>query len=107
MGPKSRRDGIWVYSPIVEALATVGLDEIGVYITCLHNTVAQYIATRPIMDLCRMAERNPVLRLSRKWWEQPALDILGIRAGHAASEEGEETGTDESEGEEEGNGEGE
>ena len=23
------------------------------------------------------------MRLSRRWWEQPALDILGIRAVHA------------------------
>ena len=102
MGPKSRRDGIWVYSPIVEALATVGLDEIGVYITFLHNTVAQYIATRPIMDLCLAAEQKPGLRLSRRRWEQPALDILGIRAGHAAAEGGEETGMEESAAEGEG-----
>ena len=66
----------------------VGLEEIGVYIACCHNTVAQYIVTRPIMDLCLAAERNPGLRLYRRWWYQPALDILGIRGGHAEAEGG-------------------
>ena len=33
MGPKRQLDGTWVYSPIGEAMATVGLDDIGLYIT--------------------------------------------------------------------------
>ena len=50
MGPKRQRDGTCVYPPIGAALATVVLDEIGVYIARCHKMVAQYIATRPIMD---------------------------------------------------------
>ena len=38
------------------------------------------------MNLCLLAERKPGMRLSRRWWEQPTPDILGIRAGHAAVE---------------------
>ena len=45
-----------------------------------------------------MAERNTGLRLYRRWWEHPALDILGMRAGHAEAEVGGETGTEESKG---------
>ena len=56
------------------------LEDIGVYIAHRQNMVAQYIATHPIMDLCLAAERNPEMRLSRRWWEQHVLDILGIRA---------------------------
>ena len=81
MVPRRQRDGTWVDPPIGAALETVGLDEIGVYIACLHNTVAQYIGTHPIMDLCLAEERNPGLQISKLWWEKPALDILGIRAG--------------------------
>ena len=66
----------------------VGLEEIGVYIAFRQNTVAQYIATRTIMDLCLAAERNLGMSLSMQWWGQPALDILGIRAGSAAAEGG-------------------
>ena len=60
------------------ALATLGMENIGVYITRFQNTVAQYIVTFPIMDLCLAAERKSGLRLSSIWWEYPALDILEI-----------------------------
>ena len=40
-GPKRQWDGIWVYPHIGEALATVGLYYIGVYITRRQNTVTQ------------------------------------------------------------------
>ena len=50
--------------------------------------VAQYIETRPIMDLCLAAERKSEMRLSRRWWEKLALDILEIRAGYEAAEGG-------------------
>ena len=85
MVPKNQQDGTCVCPPIGAVLATVGMDKIGMYIACCQNMVTKYIATLPIMDLCLVAEQNPGLRLSRQWWEQPALDILGIRAGHAAS----------------------
>ena len=51
------------------------------------------------MDLCLAAEHKTGLHLYRRWWEQPVLDILGIRAGNAAAEGGGEMGTEESEGE--------
>ena len=71
MGPKHQQGGTWVYPPIGAALAMVGLDDIRVYITLLQNTVAHYIATRPIMDFCMAAEQKPGLCLSRLWWDQP------------------------------------
>ena len=103
MGPANKQDGTWVYPPIGAALETVGMDDIEVYIAWLQNTITQYIATRPIMELCLAAERKPGLQLSMQWWEHPALDILGIRAGNAAADVGGgETGTEKSEGEGEG-----
>ena len=83
-----------MYTPIG---ADLGVEEIGVYIACRQNMVAQYIATRPIMVLCLTAERNTGLRLSMQWWEQPNMDILGIKAGDAEEEGGEETRMEESE----------
>ena len=85
MVPKCQQYGIWVYPPIGEALAMVGLEDIRVYISRRQKKVAQYIATRPIMELYLATDRNTGLQLSMLWWDQPALDILGIRAGHAAS----------------------
>ena len=84
-----------MYPPIGAALEMVGLEEIGVYIARRHNMVAQYIATCPIMELCLAAERTLGIRLSKRWWEHPALDIMGIRAGQVATEGREETGGEE------------
>ena len=81
MGPKRQPDGMWVYPPIGAALEMVVPEEIGVYIARRQNTAAQYIATHPIMDLCLVAYWNPLMCLSRRWWEQPAQDIMGIGVG--------------------------
>ena len=88
IGTKRQRDGTWVYPPIGAALSMVGLEDIGVYIALLHNTVTQYIANRPIMDLCLAAERKPGMCLSRQWWGQLALDTQRIRAGNVEAEGG-------------------
>ena len=66
----------------------VVLEDISVYIACLHNMVVKYIATRPIMDLCLAVEQKPEMHLFRRWWYQPALDIMGVRAGQVAAEGG-------------------
>ena len=58
MGPKCQQYGTWVYTPIGAVLATVGLEDIGVSIARCQNTVAQYIATHPIMEFCLAAERS-------------------------------------------------
>ena len=81
MGPKRHLEGTWVYLLIGVALTMVGLEEIGVYIARRQNMVAQYIATRPIIDLCLAEERNPGMRLFKRCWEQLALNIMSIRAG--------------------------
>ena len=99
MGLERKLNRIWVSPPIGLALATVGLEEIGVCIAHHHNMVTQYISTRPTMDLCMEAERRPRMRLPWIWWGQPAIYILGIRAEHAAAKMGEETDTEDYEGE--------
>ena len=58
---------------------------------------AQYIHTRPITNLCLALEQNPGICLSMQWWDQTALDIIGIKAGQADVEGGEDTGGEASE----------
>ena len=36
-----------------------GFEEIRTYVTRTQNTVAQYIATRRILDLCEQSARRP------------------------------------------------
>ena len=88
IGPKRHPESTWFYPPIGEALTMVELEEIRVYITRLKNTVAQYISTCPIMDLCLAAEHKRGIRLSRRLMEHPTLGTIGIRARQVAVEGG-------------------
>ena len=86
MVPKRQLNGTWVYTPIWAALVILGLEEIRLYIARRENTVAQKIATHPIMELCLSVEWRMGIKLLQIWLEQPAINILGIRAEHASSE---------------------
>ena len=51
--PRRRQmNGSWEYPPLVEALREAGFKGIRKFFTRRQNTVAQYIATQLIMDLC-------------------------------------------------------
>ena len=52
-----------------------GLKGIRKYITMRQNAVAQYIATRTILDLFERSARRPGARMSRQSWEQTGLDL--------------------------------
>ena len=72
MGKKTWRpqDGSWEPPPppLEEAMREEGMEEVEEYVLRRHNTVAQYIATRPIMDLCEEAVRRPGARVYKRWW---------------------------------------
>ena len=57
-GMRTKRDmaGRWVYQLLGVATTEVGLEEVETYVLRLQNTVAQYIATRPILELCLAVE---------------------------------------------------
>ena len=75
--PQRLRNRGWGYPPIEEALENAGLETIGIYITRRQNTVAQYIATRPIFDIAVTEERSNGSPALLRWWEQAR-----IRFGH-------------------------
>ena len=52
-----------------------------------QNTVAQYIAMQPILDLCERSTWRPETRAYRRWWEQAGIDLEGAknRASEAAT----------------------
>ena len=58
-----------------------------------QNTVAQFIATRPILDLCEKAKRRPGARVPSRWWEQKGIDWKGDRERAEAAAESAEPGT--------------
>ena len=62
----------------------VGFEEIGDYILNIQNMVAQYIATRPIMDLCEKKVRRPGDSIFRRLWEEEGIDLASVRVQAAA-----------------------
>ena len=75
-------------------MAETGLQGVNTYLSLRQNTVAQYITTRPIMDLCLAAKQRPGPRVEMRWWKQEGLDLEGMRTAALEAERtegGEET----------------
>ena len=51
-----------------------------------QNTIVQYIATRPILDLCERSTWRLEARVARRWWEQAGIDLEGANKRAAAAE---------------------
>ena len=64
------KDGDWYYPSLEGAMREAGLTDIRTSILNRKNTVAQYIATRPLLDLCEGARARVPLR----WWDQAGID---------------------------------
>jgi hypothetical protein len=60
--------GDWIYPPIEEALDNANLETIEVYIRQRQNHVAQYVATRPILQLCQATPLQPGSVSRLQWW---------------------------------------
>ena len=58
-----------VYTPLEDAMAEAGFQEMETYVSLHQNTVAKYIATRPIQDLILGAKRRPGPRVEIQWRE--------------------------------------
>ena len=42
--------------------------------------VTWYIGTRPILGLCEELVKRPGIRVSKWWWKQEGLELVGARA---------------------------
>ena len=45
-----------------------------------QNTVAQYIETRPILDLCVRVTQRLGERVSQQWWDQDGIDLVKAKS---------------------------
>ena len=59
-------DGSWYYPPLETVMQDEGFEDIGEYVLKRQNTVAQYIVTRPILDLCEETVRIPGAWVSKR-----------------------------------------
>ena len=74
-----------------------GFKEIRKSITNRQNTVAQYIVTGPLLDLCEEAKKRGGARVSRRWWDQNGLDWETAKARVAETDSESEIETEEEE----------
>ena len=50
--PRKGRDGKWHYPSLESSMKEAGITDVRTSINRRQNTVAQYIFTRPLLDLC-------------------------------------------------------
>ena len=55
------------------------------YVQKRHNTAAQYIPTRLILDLFKNMVRRTGKWVARRWWEKKVLDLASARAAVEAA----------------------
>ena len=60
--------GKWEYTLATTAREEAGFETTEEYIWQRQNMVAQYIATRSLLDLCEGSERSPGVRVGMPWW---------------------------------------
>ena len=99
--PRRGRDRKWHYPSLEGAMKEAGLTDVRTSIQRRQNTVAEYIYTRPLLDLCKGAQQREGARVALRWWEQSGIDWEKAKAKETetAATSGLESGAD-TEGEE-------
>ena len=58
-----------------------------------HNTVVQYIATRPLLDLCKGRTQREGARVTLRWCDQTGIDWEKAKARETETESASGSGT--------------
>ena len=83
-----------VYPSLEGGMKEAGLTDVQTYINRRQNTVAQYIAMRPFLDLCKGAKQREGARVTLRWWNQTGIYWYKAKAREAETESASESGTD-------------
>ena len=77
-------------------MGEAGLTDIRKSIQNRQNTVAQYIATRPLLDLCKGGRAREGAKVPLRWWYQADIDWETTKAKGVEQDrtDGSETDTD-------------
>ena len=97
--PQKGRDGKWHYPSLEGAMKEAGLTDVCTSINIRQNTVAQYIATRPLLDLCEGVKQREGAQVTLRWWDQSDIDWEKAKTKETETESVSESGSD-TEGEE-------
>ena len=64
----------WYYPSLEGAMREAGLTDIWMSIINRQNTVAHYIATRLLLDLCKGARAREGAKVPLRWWNQAGIE---------------------------------
>ena len=67
--PRRRKYRTCYYPSLAGAMKEAGIVRLWKSIPWRQNTVAQFIAMQPIMDLCENDNRRPGTQVAQWWWE--------------------------------------
>jgi hypothetical protein len=77
--PKRGPGNVWEYPRSVDVLTECGMKTMEEYIRICRQTIATYVATRPILAECRRGERRRGAVPHQWWWELPMdLDVPDV-----------------------------
>ena len=71
--PRRGRDGKWFYPSLARFLKEAGVVRARTSVLRRQNTVVQFIATRPILGICKVVERRWGTRVPQRWWDQSGI----------------------------------
>ena len=94
------KNGEWCYPYLEGAMREAGLIDIRKSIENRQNTIAQYIATRPLLDLCEGARAREGGKVPMRWWNQAKNDWETAKTKGVETDSTSGSGTD-TDGEEE------
>ena len=103
-GRQARRanNGEWYYPSLEGAMREAGLTDIRKSIANRQNTVAQYIATRPLLNLCEGARVRGGAKVPMRWWNQADINWETAKSKGVETDSTSGSGTDtDTDGEEE------
>ena len=71
-----------------------GLTDIRKSIANMQNTVAKYIATRPLLELCEGSRAREGAKVSMRWWNQADIDWETVKSKGVETDSNIGSGTD-------------
>ena len=78
-------DGSLTYPASKDVFKDVGLYPIDHYIRVRRKSIIDFVATRPVYEFCKNAERRPGNSHHRKWWWDQVMSLdedgTGVHCG--------------------------
>ena len=79
-------DGKWFFPSVEGAMKEAGLTDVQTSINRRQKSVAQYIATRPLLDLCEGAKHREGARVTLRWRYQSGINWEKAKAKETETE---------------------